>query len=381
MGKRIYLDNAATTPIKKEVIEAMKPYLTDVWYNPNSIYKDASVAKEAIETARKDIAKKFGVKPDEIYFTSGGSESNCWAIQGFVKCWETRGYTPIVITSSIEHDSVLSCVSDLNCQTWELPVDRMGLLAIEALEAILWELSQNKSNRVLVSIQDTNNEIGTRQAINTIADIVHSYGYVLHSDMVQSTHSLDDVILKTDMASFSGHKFGAPKGVGFLYKKDGVDIHPLIYGTQNHYMRGGTENVASIVGMAKAFADLKYDANDIAFNNARIAYKMRRKGIRFKVNGQPVTILNVTLAHQVSAEALIHTMDISGIQISAGSACNAHEDTPSHVLLAIGCSEEDAMRTIRISPSAQQLDDEDVDYVVDELANAIMLLTGEKIGE
>ena len=258
----IYLDNAATTKPKKEVVEAMMPYLMDKWHNPSALYSKASKIKKDVESARKTIGKFINANGNEIFFTSSGSESNCWAIQGFVNHCIARGKNPCVITSIIEHKSVIECVDHLNnINVHYIGVDKNGFINISQLRNMLFHAATICEEEVLVSIQFANNEIGTIQHIKEIAEEVHRFGGVFHTDAVQAFGhvQIDVKDLDVDMLTASGHKVGCPKGIGILYKKDSVSINPLIYGSQMDGMRGGTENVPYIIGMAKAVELLQED--------------------------------------------------------------------------------------------------------------------------
>lgn len=367
----IYLDEAATTKPKKEVIEAMLPYFTEMWENPSSLYKPAVDVKKKIEEARNTVAKFIGANGNEIFFTSGGSESNCWAIQGFVKQCEIEGIYPIVITSVIEHKSILDCVDDVDALF--ISVDDKGFVDINELKELLEKISAyNKYNhiedKILVSIQFANNEIGTVQSIKEISDLVHEYGGVFHTDATQAFGQLliNVNYLGIDMLSASGHKIGTPKGVGILYKKKSVDIRPIIYGSQMDGMRGGTENVPYIIGMAKAV-----ELCEIDLHKTMIMIEIRDNLIDLlkskfdcTLNGDDISRLpnniNVTFPQNITGEALLYVLDSSDIYISTGSACNSHNIEPSYVLKSIGLSDEEAMKTIRIT-----LPDID-NYTVDE---------------
>lgn len=380
----MYLDNAATTPVKQEVIEAMIPYLKERWHNPSSLYSDATYTKIAIDNARKTIADFIHAKPSEIYFTSGGSESNCWAIQGFVNSRLAKHHVPVVITTNIEHKSIMECVKNLPiAATYFLNVDSYGLVDIDELEDVIKELIENGTDPddILVSIQYANNEIGTIQEIWVISDVVHKYGCVLHTDAVQAFGKIDvDAQLDGfDMMSASAHKIGGCKGVGILYVQDCIKINPLVYGSQMNGMRGGTENVAGIVGMARAVELARVHDWDSSPKNAIRDYLIERlRKIGCKLNGQvwehrlPNNI-NIMLPYNINGETLLYSLDVDDIQISTGSACNSRSIEPSHVLKAIGLSDDEASRCIRIT-----IDDDftkqNADYVVEAIDRSIKIL-------
>lgn len=383
-----YLDNAATTRPKKEVLDAMMPYLKVLWYNPSSLYKPSKIVKYEIEKARDTVAKFIGANGNEIFFTSGGSESNCWAIQGFVRQCEIEGKYPIVITSVIEHKSILDCVEDIT--THFISVDNKGLVNINELKELLENISKynkhnNVENKVLVSIQYANNEIGTIQQVEEISNLVHKYDGVFHTDAVQAFGQLPINVDESgiDMLSASGHKIGTPKGVGILYKKKDINIRPIIYGSQMDGMRGGTENVPYIVGMKKAVELLDNGEPDSFGRFMRVSCRrnyfmnMLKKKFGCTINGNinhrlPNNI-NVTFPNKITGEALLYMLEMCGIFISTGSACNSHSNEPSYVLKAIGLSDEEANRSIRISLS-NDITDEQIDKVICEIEKQIKLL-------
>lgn len=387
-----YLDNAATTKPKKEVVEAMLPYLTDEWHNPSSLYSEATKVKGKIEEARKIVADFIGAESNEIYFTSGGSESNCWVIQGFVnECW-SKGFTPTIITSKIEHKSVLDCVENMMADKYYIGVNDKGLIDVEELNKILIEFSALREseiidNELLVSIQFANNEIGTVQNIKEIAKLVHKYGGLFHTDAVQAFGHLpiDVTELGIDMLSASGHKIGAPKGVGFLYKKNNVNIKPLIYGSQMDGMRGGTENTPYIIGMAKAveLCDLKFRHFITMCVHRNYLINRLVKEFNCKLNGCIATPrlpnnVNVTFPQNITGESLLYMLDMSGIKVSTGSACNSKSIEPSKVLKAIGLNDSEAMRTVRFTLS-NDINDSDIDKVIEEIDKSIKVLMLEEV--
>lgn len=389
----IYLDNAATTKPSKEVIDAIQPYLQDMYQNPSSLYQSSQKVSKAIEQARKDIAEFIGAKPNEIYFTSGGSESNCWAIQGFVNHCLRERTNPIVFTSKIEHKSIIECVKNycdksMNLETYFVDVDSDGYVDLEELEDMIKdEIESIFRCKPLVSIQLANNEIGTIQPIKKIAELVHKYGGVLHTDATQVVGHLpiDVNELDVDMLSASAHKFNGLKGSGFLYVREGIKIEPLIYGSQNNGMRGGTENVIGIVAMATALKNCDTSFDDSSTNGKVIKIKNRLidkiSNLPYDIRINNITptstvlpsILSITILENVTAEAVLYMLDSAGIQISSGSACNSRTNKPSYVLKAIGLSDWDSVRTIRISFD-ENLTEEDIDKFVLELKKAIKIL-------
>lgn len=379
MYEQIYLDAAATTKPNQKVIDAMMPYFYEKWHNPSSLYGASNSIKRDIERARDVVGHFIGAKRNEIFFTSGGSESNCWVIQGFINQCLIENETPFVITSAIEHKSIISCIDNMVLNASIIGVDNEGYIDMEKLENSLLFASEINC-KILVSIQFANNEIGTIQHIKEIAQLVHRYNALFHTDAVQAFGQIDINVkdLDVDMLSASGHKIGTPKGVGFLYKKNGIEIQPLIYGSQMDGMRGGTENVPYIIGITKAVEliqeDEEYELRTVILRNNFIA---QLKALGCRVNGSlddrlPNNI-NITFPHNISGESLIYMLDMSGIYVSAGSACNSRSIEPSYVLKAIGMSDEDADKTIRITLPTD-ITMTEIDRVVCEIEKSIKLI-------
>lgn len=379
----MYLDNASTTKVKPEVIDAMMPWLTEKYHNPSSLYSDATYAKIAVDDARKTIADFIHAKPNEIYFTSGGSESNCWAIQGFVNERISHGRLPIVVTTPIEHKSILECVENLNNMVvLYVPVNEIGAVDMDYLDSLIQELFKTNSrpDDILISVQFANNEIGTIQNVIGIGNIAHLYGCVFHTDAVQAFgHVYIDVeTMGIDMLSASSHKVGGAKGTGLLYVHDGIEIKPLIYGSQMDGMRGGTENVAGIVGMAKAVELLgNYLTDNENTKKIRNYFVEKLKSIGCEVNGprdyRLPNNINVILPHNINGETMLYSLDVDDIQIGTGSACNSHSVEPSHVLKAIGLTDDEASRSIRITID-DDFTEHDVDYVVNVIDKSLKVL-------
>ena len=382
----IYLDNAATTKVKPEVVTAMMPYLIDKWYNPSSLYSEAVEVKNNIESARETIADFIGAKRDEIFFTSGGSEGNCWAIDGFCKEVLSHNRIPIVITTKIEHKSILECVQKSLCSTDGyyviIPVDNNGFVDLVTLQENLEYYYNQLKTDVLVSIQIANNEIGTIQDIESISKLVHKYEGILHVDAVQAFGQIPINVkeLNIDMMTVSGHKIGAPKGIGFLYKNYSTNIKPLIYGSQMDGMRGGTENTAYIMGFSKAIELCNISAEKISELCKKRDYFISKliKEFGCKLNGDrrqrlPNNI-NVTFPQNITGESMLYMLDISKIYTSTSSACNSHSIIPSQVLKSIGLTDEEAMKTIRISIS-EDITYKDIDYIIDEIKKSIQLIS------
>lgn len=379
----IYLDAAATTRPHPKVIEAMMPYFTEKWYNPSALYGKGDRIKHDIENARKTVADYIGAESSEIFFTSSGSESNCWAIKGFVDYWRCKGIHTDIITTQIEHKSIDSCVRDLlgDSNVYYVLVDNEGLVDLRSLDINL--RSKHYISPTLVSIQMANNEIGTIQNIKKIAKIVHKHEAILHVDATQAFGQIpiDVNELEIDMMTASGHKIGTPKGIGFLYKKNGVEIKPLIYGSQMDGMRGGTENVPYIIGMAKAVQLIqKDDEYQLRLSILRDNFISELKTLGCKVNGSLTERLpnniSVTFPQDITGENLLYMLDVSNILISTGSACNSQSIKPSYVLTAIGLSDEEANKTIRIT-LPHDITMEEIDKTVHEIEKQIKLLTME----
>lgn len=384
--RNIYLDNASTTKPSKEVIDEMTKYLSANWENPSSLYARANDAKQVIKNARKTIGNFINANENEIYFTSCGSESNCWAIQGFVKQVMNDGGFPFVITTSIEHKSIMECVRSLNSSfnsvaSAFINVDNDGFVDAKQLKSALeWGIGYTDINCILVSIQLANNEIGTIQDIKTISDIVNGYGATLHVDAVQAFGHIpiDVKDMGIDMLSASAHKINAAKGTGILYKSSGVQIQPIIYGSQNNGLRGGTEDVAGIAGMAKAveLADMSLDSK-LEMCLVQDYFINELEHIGCKLNGSKSNRLqnniNVILPEGVGGEELLYMLDLAGIQCSTGSACNSRSKEPSYVLKAIGLSDEECARSVRFTISSD-ITFYDVDNVINEISKAIKVI-------
>lgn len=375
MSKRIYLDHAATTYTSKEVLNEMLPYFTEYFGNPSSVHQFGREVKKSIDAARDRVAKAIGALPEEIYFTAGGSESDNLAIKGVAYANKKKGNH--IITSKIEHPAVISTCEQLEKEGFEityLDVDAYGLVNPEAVKNAM------KENTILVSIMYANNEIGTIQPINEIAQVVKEKGVYFHTDAVQAIGSVRINVKEQniDMLSLSGHKFYGPKGVGALYIKKGVKLISIIHGgSQERKRRAGTENVPGIIGLGKAI-ELAYEHFDE--HNARIKELRDKliKGIMEKVpytrlNGHPVNRLsnNTSFCFEfIEGESLLLNLDIKGIAGSSGSACSSGSLEPSHVLLAIGLPHEIAHGSLRLSLGEVNTE-EDIDYVLQVLPEIV----------
>jgi cysteine desulfurase len=375
MKKTIYLDNAATTKTRPEVVEAMLPYFTEYYGNPSSVYEFATPSKKAIAEARETIAKSLGAKTNEIYFTAGGSESDNWAIKATAEAYESKGKH--IITSKIEHHAVLHTCEYLEKRGFEityLDVDENGTVKLDELKKAI------RPDTILISIMFANNEIGTIQPIKEIGEIAKEHGIIFHTDAVQAyAHvpiNVDEYHI--DMLSVSGHKFNGPKGIGFLYIRTGLKLRSFIHGgSQERKRRGGTENVPGIVGIGKAV--------EIAMANLaeRTAYEVElrdylidrvlREVPYVRLNGHRTNRLpnNANFAFQfIEGESLLIMLDMQGICGSSGSACTSGSLDPSHVLLAIGLPHEIAHGSLRLTLS-EETTREDIDFTVDEIKKIV----------
>ncbi len=376
--RKIYLDYSATTPVKEEVVQEMLPYFTETFGNASSIHSFGQDAKRALENARSRVAATMGTAADTIYFTAGGSESDNWALKGVMHANKAKGNH--LITTKIEHHAILHTCEALEKEGFEvtyLDVDAYGQIDLEALKAAM------KPTTVLVSIMFINNEIGTMQKIEEISKIVHEGGAIFHTDAVQAYGNvkIDVGALGIDLMSVSSHKIYGPKGVGALYIKKGIRIHNLIEGgAQERKRRAGTENIAGIMGFAKA-AELA-DQNLESHVAKLVALRERLvKGILesvdyVKYNGHPTERHpgNVNVCFEfIEGEALLLSLNAKGIGGSSGSACTSGSLDPSHVLLAIGLPHEIAHGSLRLT-IGDFTSEEDVDYTIEALKEVVQKL-------
>ncbi len=370
--RKIYADNAATTALAPSVLEKMMPYLTTVYGNPSSLYETGAIAKEAVENARAKIASLIGAQnPNEIYFTSGGSEADNWAIKGMCRALKKKGKNHI-ITSKFEHHAVLHTCKALEKEGFEvtyLDVYENGIVKVEDVKNAL------RDTTALVTIMYANNEIGTIQPIAEIGKLCSENKVIFHTDAVQAVGNVDINVTEQniDMLSLTGHKFHGPKGCGALYIRKGVRPDVLIDGgAQERARRAGTENVAGIVGLAEA---LELALSTMEERNARLT-KMRDRLIdgllkieRSRVNGDRVNRLpgNVNMCFEgIEGESLLLRLDMAGISASSGSACTSGDLDPSHVLLSIGLPHEIAHGSMRLSFSDDNTE-EDIDYILEKV--------------
>lgn len=370
--RRVYLDNSATTPVKKEVIDEMIEVLNNVYGNPSSVHKFGQDAKPVIEKARQNVAKLFGAQSNEIYFTAGGSESDNWAIKGTAFALREKGNH--IITSKIEHHAVLHTCEYLEkfhgFEVTYLDVNENGIINIQDLKKAI------RPSTILISIMFANNEIGSIQPIKEIGEIAKENKILFHTDAVQAVGNIkiDVNELNIDMLSMSGHKIYAPKGVGALYLRKGIKIHNLVHGGgQERKLRAGTENSSGIVALGKA-CEL---ANENLEEHVLKITKLRDKLIEGVLERIPYTIVTGDREHRLSTiasfcfrfiegEALLLSLDMVGIAGSSGSACTSGALDPSHVLMALGLTHEIAHGSLRLSLS-DFTTEEDIDYVLEKL--------------
>lgn len=385
MDKELYCDYSATTPILPEVLVEMMPYFLNGYGNPSSVYTKGREARVAVENARASIAHNLMCNPEEIIFTSGGTESDNLAIKGIA---QKNNYEGIYVTTTIEHPAVLNVFKELElsgCDVRYIRVDKSTRVKLEDVEDIIESAKLTNTRITLVSIMYANNELGSIQPIEKIAKMFkeNDKNTIFHTDAVQAVGKVEFNLRgsNVDLLSASGHKFGAPKGIGFLYKKDNVKLNcQNIGGGQEGNLRSGTENVASIVGMAKA---LEVHMDSLYSNSRSLEEKERYLTSLLKnlIEGLNINsfveypelkikgVVNVTF-NNVSAQSLLLYLDDKGIYISAGSACHSDSDTPSHVLKAIGLTDEEALSSIRISFDNSITIDE-IQYLVENIKDGV----------
>lgn len=361
--KIIYFDNAATTPVRKEVLEEIIPFFRENYGNASSVYGIARSSKSALEQAREQVASVLNAEPSEIYFTGGGSESDNWAIKGAADAMRQKGNH--IITSAVEHHAVLHSCEFLEQHGFEvtyLPVDEYGKVSVEVLKAAI------RPETILITIMFANNEIGTLQPIAEIGALAKEKGILFHTDAVQAVGhvKIDVKKLHIDMLSLSGHKLGAPKGVGALYIRKGVKVKNFIHGgAQERGRRAGTENLAGIVGLGKA---ITLAAEEMDAETARLS-ALRDKLIKglteridhCRLNGHPTDRLpgNVNISFEfIEGESMLLLLDSNGICCSSGSACTSGSLDPSHVLLAIGLPHEKAHGSLRMTLGLENTEEE-----------------------
>lgn len=375
MKKSIYLDHAATTYTKKEVLDEMLPYFTQEYGNPSSVHSFGRRTKKAIDEAREKTAKALNAKFDEIFFTEGGTESDNWAIKGVALANQNKGKH--IITSAIEHHAVLYTCQYLEKMGFEvtyLPVDKYGMVDPKQVEMAI------RPDTILVSIMFANNEIGTIQPIKEIGGITKEKGVYFHTDAVQAVGhvNIDVNDMNIDLLSLSAHKFYGPKGIGALYIRKGTKLSPLLHGgAQERNRRAGTENIPGIIGLGKAI-ELACDHMETSDKKLTRLRDRLIDGIMARIdnvilNGHPTSRLpgNVNMSFEfIEGESLLLSLDIKGIAASSGSACTSGSLDPSHVLLGIGLTHEIAHGSLRMTLGDDNTDD-DVDYVLEVLPQIV----------
>lgn len=380
MKKPIYLDNAATTQVYPEVLEAMLPYFTEVYSNPASVYTFAGESKKAVDEAREQVAALIHANPEEVYFTGGGSEADNWAIKAAAEAYAGKGKH--IITSTVEHHAVLHTCAYLEKQGFEISyvgVDENGKVRLEELKAAI------RPDTILITIMAANNEVGTIQPIREIGEIAHQHGVLFHTDAVQAFGHIPLNVeeMQIDMLSASGHKINGPKGIGVLYIRKGVKIRSFIHGgAQERKRRAGTLNVPGIAGMGKAAKLAGEHMTERMERETKLRdYLISRIGKEIpytRLNGDRKDRLpnNVNFSFRfIEGESMLILLDQAGICASSGSACTSGSLDPSHVLLAIGLPHEIAHGSLRITLSEKNTMEE-MDITVEELKKIIERLRG-----
>ena len=378
MKKTIYLDNAATTKTRPEVVEAMLPYFTEFYGNPSSIYSFSDEPKKAVAAGREAIAKSIGAKTNELYFTGGGSESDNWALKATAEAYKSKGNH--IITSKIEHHAILHTCEYLEKRGFEityLNVDRDGLISLDELKAAI------RPDTILISVMFANNEIGTIEPIAEIGEIAKEHGVLFHTDAVQAYAQVPINVdeMHIDMLSASGHKLNGPKGIGFLYIRKGVKIRSFVHGgAQERSRRAGTENIPGIVGLGAAVER----AMRIMDSKTRKEIELRDYLIGRLENEIPHCWLNGHRTKRlpnninfsflfIEGESMLIMLDMKGICASSGSACTSGSLDPSHVLLAIGLKHEEAHGSLRLTLSEDSTKEE-MDIVAEEVKTIVQRL-------
>ncbi|NLP34017.1 MAG: cysteine desulfurase NifS [Clostridiales bacterium] len=375
MEKKIYLDNAATTKTRPEVVEAMLPYFTEKFGNPSSIYEFASQNKKAVDEARGIIAKALGAEISEIYFTGGGTESDNWALKATADAYASKGNH--IITSKIEHHAILHTCEYLEKHGYEVTyvdVNENGIIKLDQLKKAI------RPTTILISIMFANNEIGTIQPIKEIGQIAKEHNILFHTDAVQAFGQLpiDVNEMGIDLLSASAHKLHGPKGIGCLYIRKGAKLRSLIHGgAQERQRRAGTENVPGIVGFGKAVEIALETMEERKEKQIQLRERLIKRVMAevpyTRVNGDRMKRLpnNVNFSFQfIEGESLLIMLDMNNICASSGSACTSGSLDPSHVLLAIGLPHEIAHGSLRITLSDENTEEE-IDYTVDKIKEIV----------
>ena len=378
MSRFVYLDNAATTSTKKEVVDAMYPFFTESFGNPSSVYDFAAKNKKAVNDSRQTIADALHADVRDIYFTAGGSESDNWALIATAEAYENKGKH--IITSKIEHHAILHTCDYLESRGFEITyidVDENGILKLDELKKAI------RPDTILISVMFANNEIGTIQPIKEIGEIAKEHDILFHTDAVQAFGQIPINVdeLHIDMLSASGHKLHGPKGIGFLYIRKGLKLRSFIHGgAQERKRRAGTENVPGIVGLGKAVSIAVETMDERIKHETEVRdymiEKIKKTIPYYRLNGDRTKRLpnNVNFSFQfVEGESLLIMLDMEGICASSGSACTSGSLDPSHVLLAIGLPHEIAHGSLRMTLS-EETTIEDADYVIDKLQGIVAKL-------
>jgi cysteine desulfurase len=378
MPTKYYFDNAATTPVREEVLQEILPYFREYYGNASSIYSIAKESKKALEAARAKVAAAIGATPDEIYFTAGGSESDNMALRGVVNA--SKKEKKHIITTKIEHHAILHTAEFLETKGVDvtyLNVDEFGKISLEELENAICP------ETVLISVMFANNEIGTIQPIAEIGEIAKKHGVLFHTDAVQAVGHvpIDVEKLQVDLLSMSGHKLGAPKGIGAIYIRKGTRISPLIFGgAQEKKLRAGTENIAGIVGLGKAaelaVAEMEETTKKLIALRDKLIHGILESIPDSRLNGHPTDRLpgncNISFSY-IEGESLLLLLDALGIAASSGSACTSGSLDPSHVLMAIGLPHEIAHGSLRLTIDRENTE-EQVDFILEKLPGLVQRL-------
>lgn len=380
---KIYLDCAATAGYRNVddiIVDTITNAMKNNWYNPSSLYSDSANVRDKINKCRINIANFINAESNEIYFTSGASESNSWAIQGWINNHVNDFKT--IITTKIEHKSILECVennTDERLDIEYISVNKCGRLNMFEFEEKLAD-AQKWDEKIFVTIHHANNEIGTIQDVKKIAELVHKYNGIIHVDATQTFGHIpiDIKDLGVDMMSASGHKISPVlKGIGILYKNGSTDIKPLIYGSQEGGIRGGTENTYGIIGLNKALEYCDLSNIDDLSRKRNCFIDVLETNFGCKLNGHRKYRLpnnvNVTFPQNVTGESLLHSLDMCGMAVSTGSACNSQKIKMSYVLKEIGISDDDALKTIRIT-LPEDITYNDIDNFIRETIKIISII-------
>lgn len=378
MDKKIYLDHAATTAVRPEVLDAMIPYFTELYGNPSSVYEFASQNKNAVDQAREIIAGALGTRAQDIYFTAGGSESDNWALKATAEAYKSKGRH--IITSKIEHHAILHTCEYLEQNGYEVTyvdVDENGILKLDELEKAI------RPDTILITVMYANNEIGTIQPVKEIGEIAHKHGILFHTDAVQAFGQVPINVdeLNIDMLSASAHKLNGPKGIGFLYIRKGLKLRSFVHGgAQERRRRAGTENVPGIVGFGKAVEIAMATMEERTKKESELRDHLMERILAevpfVRVNGDKKLRLpnNANFSFQfIEGESLLIMLDMKNICGSSGSACTSGSLDPSHVLLAIGLPHEIAHGSLRLTLGHENTMEE-MDYVVDSVKEIVAKL-------